>query len=94
MVELAYLGSLLGMPNIFDPMFTLAASAFLSSLPPGLEEGETKEEQPEDKPAAIHTSNVSRCFGATHDVHPWLNLCENFENVCTWEMLHAMALAA
>ena len=67
MVELAYLGSLLGLPNILDPMFPLAFSTFLNTLPPGLGEGggakvTLEGTQPEEKPAAVHTSNVSHCL--------------------------------
>lgn len=67
MVELAYLGSLLGLPNILDPMFPLAFSTFLNTLPPGLGKGggakvKMEETQPEEKPAAVDTSNVSHCL--------------------------------
>jgi hypothetical protein len=72
MAELAYLGSLLGMPNILDPTFPLAYTAFFAPLTsggagPGKEaEGERvglgggaiKVEPPEDS-AHVHTSNVS-----------------------------------
>ena len=66
-MELAYLGSLLGLPNILDPMFPLAFSTFLNTLPPGLGKGggaevKMEETQPEEKPAAVDTSNVSHCF--------------------------------
>lgn len=74
MAELVYLGSLLGMPNIMDPMFPLAYSTFFGPLTSGGggkqpgEEGEgegvglgggtIKVETPEDS-AHVHTSNVS-----------------------------------
>ena len=35
MAELAYLGSLLGMPNILDPMFPLAYTTFFGPLTSG-----------------------------------------------------------
>ena len=72
MAELAYLGSLLGMPNILDPIFPLAYTTFFGPLTSGGggpgEEGEEervglgggtiKVETPEDS-AHVHTSNVS-----------------------------------
>lgn len=72
MAELAYLGSLLGMPNILDPVFPLAYTTFFGPLTSGgggpAEEGEgervgigggiIKVETPEDS-AHVHTSNVS-----------------------------------
>ena len=72
MAELAYLGSLLGMPNILDPLFPLAYTTFFAPLTSGGggpgEEGEgkgiglgggaIKVETPKDS-AHVHTSNVS-----------------------------------
>ena len=74
MAELAYLGSLLGMPNILDPMFPLAYTTFFGPLTSGEggggpgEEGEgervglgggtIKVDTPKDS-AHVHTSNVS-----------------------------------
>ena len=48
-------------------MFPLAFSTFLNTLPPGLGEGggakvNLEGTQPEEKPAAVHTSNVSHCL--------------------------------
>ena len=72
MKELSYLGSLLGMPDIFDPAFTLAYTAFFGDMPPMpvllkeeeddemmmmMEDGGGKGEETSSK--AIHTDNVS-----------------------------------
>ena len=56
MEELTRLGSLLGMPNIFDPMFPLAYSAFFG----GAEEARLgiKMETDHD-PKSVKSSNVS-----------------------------------
>ena len=63
MVELAYLGSILGMPNIFDPMFPLAYAAFFTPLSEssgsssvGIGGGSVKMETDESQ---VHTANVS-----------------------------------
>lgn len=75
MAELAYLGSLLGMPNILDPSFPLAYTAFFAPLTSGgggqgkegegervgLGGGSIKVENPEDS-AHVHTSNVSPLY--------------------------------
>ena len=55
MAELTLLGSLLGMPNIFDPMFPLAYSAFFG----GAEEARMviKMETDHD-PQSVKSSNV------------------------------------
>ena len=42
MTELAFLGSLLGMPSIFDPMFPATYSSFFGSYPPWMKEGVDK----------------------------------------------------
>ena len=39
MTELAFLGSLLGMPSIFDPMFPATYSSFFGSYPSWMQEG-------------------------------------------------------
>lgn len=39
MTELALLGSLLGLPSIFDPMFPATYASFFGSYPPWMEEG-------------------------------------------------------
>lgn len=76
MAELAYLGALLGMPNILDPAFPLAYTAFFGSIPvsseeqkePGMGLGqgaikvEPGEEQQAHDPTYVHPTNVS---GAT-----------------------------
>lgn len=72
MVELAYLGSLLGMPNILDPVFPLAYTTFFGSLPSTDEKndnlelgtGNIKVESEDDQQhsqdlAYVHTANVS-----------------------------------
>ena len=53
MAELSYLGTLLGLPSITDPMFPLAYGAFFGAV----EEGKEKEEESLE-PKAIHTANV------------------------------------
>lgn len=75
MAELAYLGSLLGMPNILDPMFPLAYTTFFGPLTSEGGEGEERKvkgvglgggainvetnNQQPPDPAHVHTSNVS-----------------------------------
>ena len=39
MTELALLGSLLGLPSIFDPMFPATYASFFGCYPPWMEEG-------------------------------------------------------
>lgn len=39
MTELAFLGSLLGMPSIFDPMFPATYASFFGSYPSWMKEG-------------------------------------------------------
>ena len=39
MTELALLGSLLGMPSIFDPMFPVTYAAFFGSYPSWMDSG-------------------------------------------------------
>lgn len=39
MTELAFLGSLLGMPSIFDPMFPAMYASFFGSYPSWMKEG-------------------------------------------------------
>ena len=90
-MELAYLGSLLGLPNILDPMFPLAFSTFLNTLPPGLGKGggaevKMEETQPEEKPAAVDTSNVSHCL-------IFVNHCLIFVNHCLISALHCLISA-
>ena len=43
MTELAYLGSLLGVPSIFDPMFPAMYYSFFGSYPSWMQEGMDKE---------------------------------------------------
>ena len=77
MAELAYLGSLLGMPNILDPMFPLAYTTFFGSLTSGGGGGEEQEEgvgigggaikvktsdSHSQDSTHVHTSNVSGCL--------------------------------
>ena len=50
--ELSYLGALLGLPSVFDPMFPVAYAAFFGSLPPSSDE-------PMEDFSTVHTSNVS-----------------------------------
>ena len=72
MAELAYLGALLGMPNILDPAFPLAYTAFFGPIPGsegqeetgmGLGQGTIKvepgEAQQAGDPTFVHTTNVS-----------------------------------
>ena len=79
MAELSYLGALLGMPNILDPQFPLAYSAFFGSFPVTGEQDEAamalgggaiKIETGESKlahdPTSIHASNVSIVVPPTH----------------------------
>lgn len=69
MKELNYLGSLLGMPDIFDPAFAASYTAFFGDVPPLLwneEEGEKKlmEVDPKEEgieSQAVHPGNVSTC---------------------------------
>ncbi len=60
MAELTYLGTLLGMPNVLDPMFPLAYTAFFGmdnqGRPLGLD------------PLSIQSPNVSRTI-TNHGVH-------------------------
>lgn len=64
MAELSYLGALLGMPNVLDPQFPLAYTAFFGSFPAT---GETDETAMAlgggaikvESEASIHASNVS-----------------------------------
>ena len=59
MAELAYLGSLLGLPDVLDPVFPLAYTAFFGDLPPGSKmEGEETEEVGAAA-EAVHSGNVS-----------------------------------
>lgn len=72
MAELAYLGALLGMPNILDPSFPLAYTTFFGSLPGteeseepamGLGQGAIKAEPRDGQqaldPTSVHATNVS-----------------------------------
>ena len=68
MKELSYLGSLLGMPDIYDPTFALAYTAFFGDAPPmpgislddvAMEEDESKQHTDMPCSEAIHTDNVS-----------------------------------
>ena len=52
MRELSYLGSLLGLPNIMDPMFPIAYATFFG--PSGV-----KTEIKTEKTEFVHASNVS-----------------------------------
>ena len=89
MAELSYLGALLGMPNILDPEFPLAYSAFFGSFPVTSEQeeaamalggGTIKMETGESKlalnPTSVHASNVS--VVSRHVVHVHVHAC-----VCT-----------
>lgn len=65
MTELALLGSLLGMPSIFDPMFPATYASFFGSNPPWMredihvkEEGGGRESE-DNTPAPSVLSNVS-----------------------------------
>ena len=59
MAELAYLGSLLGLPDVLDPVFPLAYTAFFGDLPPGSKlEGEETEEVGVSS-EAVRSGNVS-----------------------------------
>ena len=91
MVELAYLGSLLGMPNILDPAFPLAYATFFGSLPSteeemeqgaanmGIGEGRIKVEPGTDQhvhdPAYVHASNVSLPVYMYYYDCVYVNLC-------------------
>ena len=62
MEELQYLGNLLGLPNIFDPLFPLAYTTFFGNLPPTAEEVRDIErgrvEEMETSSETIDTTNV------------------------------------
>ena len=67
MSELTFLGSLLGMPSIFDPMFPTMYCSFFGSYPSWMQEGmdkESGETGDSTAPASPVLSNVSIC-----DVH-------------------------
>lgn len=62
MEELQYLGNLLGLPNIFDPLFPLAYTTFFGNLPPTAEEVRDIErgrvEEMETSSETIDTTNL------------------------------------
>ena len=64
MTELALLGSLLGLPSIFDPMFPATYASFFGSYPPWMEETQyaiatktEKQETDENKPMPVSASS-------------------------------------
>ena len=57
MAELSYLGNLLGLPPVMDPMFPLAYGAFFGAVEVGMETEKEKEKESLE-PKAIHTANV------------------------------------
>ena len=59
MAELAYLGSLLGLPDVLDPVFPLAYTAFFGDLPPGSKTEEQESGEAAVAVEAIHSDNVS-----------------------------------
>ena len=73
MTELAFLGSLLGMPSIFDPMFPAMYASFFGSYPSWMKEGvgrvkegvnlrDSAEACDVNVPATPVLSNVSICY--------------------------------
>lgn len=80
MTELAFLGSLLGMPSIFDPMFPATYASFFGSYPSWMKEGvermkeevdlrgsgaESAEAGGDNAPVSPKLSNVRMLYGVS-----------------------------